>query len=592
MVPNFAFATDTVYNEAGNLTYYYDDYNINTKMTIPTVDKDNAVEIAKDFINRFAEEVKAHINTQVYTITFNKTSPYGYIITFPRIINNIIYDIDNVSLFIDSKNGKVVSYSKNFGTHTLVEGDGNIITLEEAREKYITAMGIKLQYNKKIEGDKIIPYLVYTADNILINANSGNIIPSPYFIPGDGYFDIVNTAQKVSEYVDNQDVISISRADEFVREIKELNVAEEYSIASVDYLKNYDDTYLISLLYKNGLNTKEVTLNAKNGVLVEYNDNSFHTNQYKTTSPEEFLNTYYKDYANTVIKRKSTTSNQSVFLYERLVYDIPYKSNGIYACFDDGKLTKLSFAWDNVEFPSAQEVISPKYIYQQFFKKTGLDLTYHKRENGALVPVYKNASSGTGIYDAFSGKQLNYDGSPYYSAKELSYLDANTHYSGYAAKALSSCDIYVSSGNVYLEDNISQQEFLLLLTEFINGTKPIINTTGVLTPDQREMLYAYMYEHNILKRSETDYMSFVTRADAVKYFLRILGYGTVGDMSDIYIPHFVDWEQIPKDAIGYVELARALKIINGSYGNKFNPNEYITNGDSLIIVYNYLKTQE
>ena len=173
----------------------------------------------------------------------------------------------------------------------------------------------------------------------------------------------------------------------------------------------------------------------------------------------------------------------------------------------------------------------------------------------------------------------------------MNYIDINSHYSGNIANKMSDCDIYVSSGHVFLSDHISQQEYLLLISEFIDGTKPVLNTTGMLTDDQIEMLYAYMYSNNIMSPEETDYKGYVTRADAVKYFLRILGYGTVGDMSEIFIKHFNDSHLISKEHIGYVELARSMGIISGSTDNKFKPNEFLTNGDSLIIMYNYLKKQ-
>ncbi|MBQ2284028.1 MAG: S-layer homology domain-containing protein, partial [Clostridia bacterium] len=71
----------------------------------------------------------------------------------------------------------------------------------------------------------------------------------------------------------------------------------------------------------------------------------------------------------------------------------------------------------------------------------------------------------------------------------------------------------------------------------------------------------------------------------------ILGHGTIGDMSDIFIPHFADADQVPEGLMGYVELARSLGLIKGSTDNCFKPKEYLTNGDSLIIIYNYLINQ-
>jgi len=103
------------------------------------------------------------------------------------------------------------------------------------------------------------------------------------------------------------------------------------------------------------------------------------------------------------------------------------------------------------------------------------------------------------------------------------------------------------------------------------------------------MLYAYMFANNIMDRSEADSVGYVTRADAVKYFLRILGYGTVGDMSDIFIRHFNDYDSVSEKLVGYIELARSMGIVNGAGDGRFKPKEFITNGDSLIIMYNYLK---
>ena len=455
-------------------------------------------------------------------------------------------------------------------------------------------MGMTLQYNKKIVNNKIRTYLTYTANDTIINAATLNTIITPYAISRENYFDVLNTAEKVSAYVDDGTAISISDANNIIRDIDELGVSHEYSIASADYLKNYDDTYLISILYKSGNNQKKVTLNAKSGLLVEYTDASADIDVKPENSDsvaEAFASKYYKEYEDNFLKRKDTEADNTVLLYERTVNGITYKSNGLYVYCANGKIKNVSFAWDNTEFDSPDSIISEEEAYRQFFDKCGLELTYYKRDNGVLTPVYRKSSNGTGIFDAFSGRHLNYDGTFYMNPKEFNYGDIDRHYAGSIARKLSDCDIYVSSGNVYLDDNIAQQEFLLLISEFIDGTKPVINTNGVLSDDQTEMLYAYMYSNGIMDRSEANHSGYVTRADAVKYLLRILGHGTIGDMSDIFIPHFADSDQIPEGLMGYVELARSLGLVSGTTDNRFKPNEYLTNGDSLIIIYNYLIKQ-
>lgn len=584
-------ADNKIYDENGYLISYYETYIGVNKLSIPSISKQEALEIAKNFISNYATEVADEISVQNVTISHSKSYPYGYNILFPRIINEIEYNANNISIFVDSLTGQVVSYNKNFSSDILIEDIPSIIDNQSAIEKYKLAMGMELQYNKKIVNNKIHAYLTYTGDDLIINANTGNIVTVPYYIPTDGYFDVVNTAAKVSEYIDDGTAITISEANNIIRNIPEIELTIDYSISSVDYLKNHDDTYLITLIYKNANNTKEVTLNAKTGLLAEYSDNSadIATQNSTIVVPENFAEKYYSGYTNNVVKRKNSESDYSVLLYERLVDGIPYKSNGLYVCCKNGKLKKVSFAWDNVEFQPTDNIVSFDYAYQQFFDKCGLELGYYKRDNGVITPVYRKSSKGTGIIDAKTGKQLNYDGSYYYTAKEMNYLDIYSHYSGYYASKLSDCDIYVSSGHVFLKDCITQQEYMLLISEFINGTKPIINTTGILTDDQREMLYAYMYSNGIMDRNETDYNGFVTRADAVKYLLRILGHGTVGEMADIFVPHFSDYEEIPQHLRGYVELARSLGLVGGSVDNMFKPNDYLTYGDSLIIIYNYLK---
>ena len=586
-----AFANSSTYDENNSLISYSVPYQGTDSFTLPVVSKNIAVNIAQNFLENHCPEVVSEITADNYSINYNKSYPYGYNITFPRIISNIEYSVDNVSIFIDSSTGEVVSYIKNFSNDITVEDSSSIIDITAAEQQYKLSLGLHLQYNKKIVDNKINTYLTYTADDIIINAITGNTISLPYTIPSGGYFDVTYNAEKVSEYVDDGTSLSIAEADKIIRNISELWITDEYDITSVNYLKSRDDTYLISLTYEHTAGIKEVTLNAKTGLLVEYTDNTSNIipEIFEESAVEKFVEKHYSSYIDSTIKRKNTDKQSTILLYERMVNDIPYKSNGLYIYCTEGKLKNISFAWDNVEFESTNEIITFEDAYQQLFNKCGLELRYYKRDNNVLTPVYQLSQTGTGIIDARTGKQLNYDGSIYYSPKEMNYIDINSHYAGEIAKKMSDCDIYVSSGHVFLSDRITQQEYLLLISEFIKGTKPVLSTTGMLTDEQSEMLYSYMFSKNIMDRNEADSKGYVTRADAVKYFLRILGYGTVGDMSEIFIRHFDDYDNIPENLVGYVELARSMGLINGSGNNHFKPNEFITNGDSLIIMYNYLK---
>ena len=569
----------------------------NNKIILPLLSKPQALDAATEYITNAYPHLLSEIDVKnVFDIKYNKSAPYGYSITFPRVINGIPYNTDSVRMFMDGVNGNISAFTVDFNNELIPSVYDTLISQKDAEEKFISAMGLELRFNKIIKNNSVQTYLTYTAkEDFLINAETGNTIPLPYALPTDGYFDITHMSEKTSgsTYFD-MSVLSTDEADTIARNIPEFGITDEYNTISANYLRSNDGTYLITMSYISGTASKTVTVNAINGTPVEFeNSTMLLTNSAKTDQTEtinEFVEKYYSEYLDKTVRYQTLTEDYTVCLYERQVDGIPYKSNGLYICFDNyGTLRYVSFAWDNAEFKIPDEMLNSEDAYKMFFQRCGLELSYFKRDNNQLTPVYKKSSSGTGIIDASTGRQLNYDGTYYYSEKYLNYIGLNTHYSAEAATKLSDCDIYVSSGGVFLNDNISQQEYLLLISELISGTKPILNTTGILTDDQREMLYKYMISKGILANEEVAYTNYVTRADAVKYLIRVLGYGVVGDMSEIFIRHFSDTDTIPKQLVGYIELARSMGIVNGHGDNTFRPNEYVTNGDSLIMVYNYLR---
>lgn len=73
----------------------------------------------------------------------------------------------------------------------------------------------------------------------------------------------------------------------------------------------------------------------------------------------------------------------------------------------------------------------------------------------------------------------------------------------------------------------------------------------------------------------------------MKFVIRALKYDKVADLSDIFNCSFKDKEEIDPALIGYVVIAKGLKIVNGS-GEYFRPKEELKKADALIIIYNYL----
>ena len=108
---NTAVFADSVYDESNQLVYYSDSYYGADVFSVPEISKESALEIAVNFIKEYCPEAIDSINTDTVSVTHTKSYPYGYNITFPGIIDGIVYRENSISFFIESKSGQVVSFS-------------------------------------------------------------------------------------------------------------------------------------------------------------------------------------------------------------------------------------------------------------------------------------------------------------------------------------------------------------------------------------------------------------------------------------------------------------------------------------------------
>lgn len=564
---------------------------------IPLVTKAEARKIAEEYIKSNAFEIVGQLDFEnEYSVSYNKDYPYGYSVSYRRVVSGIVYDGDTVSLLVDSRNGDVSDFSVNFDYDVSFPDFGELISESEANARFVSSGGMKLRYNKIFSSDSYFAKLIYApSDDFAVNAVTGNIIVFEENLPKDGYFDVTKMAENSSVYFDdNPEVMSLGDADKVARNVRQFEIDDGFSLVSADFLKGAGGNYFVSLKYESASFKKQVTVDAVAGIPVEYFDFSEYDSGFVSSSNadeiQKLASEYYSGYLGNATLHTDFGDGYTVYLWERKVNGVNCPANGLYISYSDsGHLVSLSFCMDSGIFDSTDGVIDSKYAYNSFFVGCGLELSYYKRPNGEAIPIYRVSSSGTGIIDAKTGRQLSYDGTPFYSAKDLKYADINSHYSNYAALALADCGIYASSGTVKLGDPIKQKEFLLLLSELITDTKPVISSSGVMTDEQCEMLYEYMYQNGVLAEDETSYNGTVTRGDAVRYMLEILGYGAVGEMKGIFANPFADFYDIPEKNLGYIALAKGLGIVKGDIYGRFNADIPITNGESLIMIYNFLK---
>ena len=72
-------------------------------------------------------------------------------------------------------------------------------------------------------------------------------------------------------------------------------------------------------------------------------------------------------------------------------------------------------------------------------------------------PVYTVNPQIPAVIDAKTGLILSYDGKPAKPGASLNYVGLDEHYARQPATVLADCDIFVSQGNVVLDDAILQK---------------------------------------------------------------------------------------------------------------------------------------
>ena len=558
---------------------------------LPLLTKNDAKRFAQSFVINVAPDILGTIDLSKAEVTYNGT----FNVVYYRVHNGIVYSNNYVSLGVDGDTGEILSYYREYDKNAVFADFENLVSPQYIFDLFKREGQLNLTYNKSVSGSNVFVYPVYTLDQTLLyNAVTGGTINQEREIIPDNYFDITSMYEKIKDGTEqNEEMLEPIEAQLLARSIPELKITDDYRIVSARYLKNSNQKYLIILNYESDFGTVTVTVDAHSGIVCEFTRTG-PAPEVGTEDANEVIKNYLTDYLGEYIYNLKLSSvyngEKTVYLYERMVGDVPFPANGLCIAVDrSGNISNISFLWENLDF-SADGIISIGEAYKIFNEKCKFELKYYFDGN-KNIPVYSLSSNTTGIIDAKTGEVLGYDGKKLHTAKYLNYTDLDSFYGKDIVEKMADCDIYASRGNVALYDEMLQKDYLLLISSYLPGGKPVIENFADLNDQQLEMLYNAFTAQGVLMPSEIDYDAPVSREKAVEYFIKTIGYGEVAKNYHIFDAHFKDVRSMEKDLIGYIELARSLKIVSGSDGY-FRPKQNLKNGDALIMVYNYLSNLE
>lgn len=518
-----------------------------------------------------------------------------------------------ISVSADAK--RVVSFSLNYTTGLKFEDSSKLISKEDAQNSFNEKFPMKLRYTTEYKDDKKSATLIYSPDseyNQYISATSGEVITREYrrhrFGGGDmkasesmAAMDMADNGFSEAE-IKNLDTINgligLDKAEKIILTSKVINANSAYKLMEHALCRDWydEDKYTYRLEFERTSGDEDYWLDAevdaKSGDILSFYIRENRGNEKAKLNVKQG---YEKAYAALEVLAPSHFGENMDYLLDgddkdssgnyvffRYVNGIEFADNSVRISVDmaSGKIISYRIGYDDIEFPSADGVISAEDAGKRLFEQVGYDVWYiptYEDDKPAQAPVVYDTDSYDLTLDAFSG-ELKYKRD---SEKVGEYTDIENHYAKNAIEALAKFGIGFADSEFKPDSNITQADFVTLLNAAFNDYGPIVIYKGI----SYENIYDDAIADGIVKEDEYSPDADVTRDLAAKMMVRALGFEEVATLNGIYVPIFAD---VSADSVGFTSILGAMGVIKGDENGNFNPSGTVTRADAAIMLYNYL----
>ncbi|HOV25595.1 MAG TPA: S-layer homology domain-containing protein [Pseudobacteroides sp.] len=637
-------------DEKGNFISYYNSKPIFVQGTrkLPKLSKQDAKAKADAFVRKVASEYFS--NVKYLENNRNNLMDNTYSFSYTRIVNGIVFPGNYINVSVNSDTGEVTSYNAVWSDDGVFPSADKLISKDEAQKAYIDKLGIELYYNLITEDGKNKVYPVYSPKVPLsyIDAITGEKVDilldnTPYygglevsFTSAGGFkqniaMDQISLTPEEEKAIESvSKVISKEAAEKKLRFIKVLGITDEFKLTEASIGKDYRDNetliwrmnFVKEAKDKNYQEYVNVSIDGNTGELRDFwtyspnrdDDKAKYDRETAKAAAEKFLKEILPDKLKSFEFYDQDNRNEKIallegdqidfnFNYVRKVNDVKFPSNYISVRFDAviGKVVSFNMTWDNVEFPSLDNVMPIDKIYTKLFSDVGLKLQYKEtypqeylmkfpelgNDEYEIKLVYALDYNKPSTFDANTGELLGYDGKPYKEPNQYEYNDIKGHYAEKYIKILADYGIAFDESEFKPDSKIKQKDFMKLLSAIINFGYGV-NMLSQKDDKQIEEIYKFMIREGIVKESEKAPDSEVTREDSVKFLIRMLKYDKVADLKGIYNCNYKDKDEIDENLIGYIVIADGLNIVKGSNGY-FYPKKSLTRAEAIVLAYNYLQ---
>jgi len=617
---NFSAQVDVNTGEIINMNNWKNNPQPGPTIQIPSIQASAAQDIAVKLVTSLANSKLAELqllpmdNTN---IPLSNYGPVGYTVHWQRLVNDIPFANDGVTVQVNTLDGEIMSYAMNWTTLTQIPAAKDVISPSKAEECFLNAPILELQYftpppmKPLSSGEKQDIKLVYQMNNSYlggaIDALTGEPVKTNY---GD-YYGFSSKARYGgmggAGSAAQQDAVVLTPAEQTeIAESAQL-ISQDEAVAAVKRWVSIPDGLVLRgsnlgtggvsedsrvwYLNWNGSNNKpedqpqymSARVDAVTGELLSFdlpyqvsgsNDKPVIDRSQAQTIAEDFIKqiqaSHFKEVKlsdeNDFMGKGYNGNRPQGFNYYRVVNNIPYRGNGINITVDtmSKQITSYNYNWANLDFPDLSGSLDSNQAGTTWLKAEPLKLMY--------TQVFK-----PGEYDSTPEIHLVYQPTPasgtlqngdILDAKTGEFLDGQGQPASQMLRAYHFTDI---------GDNFAQKEIALLgqagifgeyqdlfhpdeqitVVSMIRAMLAVTNGYGMPVQSDEEIIKTAQQQGWLTE--DTQPSATIDREDFAKLMIRYLKLEPAAKLQDIYQAPYSDVNQ---DFVGYAALAHGIGMFN------------------------------
>ncbi|MDR3600538.1 MAG: peptidase M4 [Desulfosporosinus sp.] len=636
---NFSAQVDVNTGEIMSMNNWKNNPQSGQTVQIPAIQESEAQDIAVKLVKNLASSKLAELqlmpmdDTNIPLVNYG---PMGYTVHWQRLVNDIPFPNDGITVQVNTLDGEIMSYSMNWTPLTQIPAAKGVISASKAQDTFLNTPMLELQYFTPVpmrpltSGEKPDVKLVYQMNNSYpsgaIDALTGEPIKADY---GNYYGGKGGYAGMGSATTADQHSVAVTPAEQTEIDKSTQLISQDEAVAAVKRWVSIPDTLVLrgSSLGTGGISEDSRVWNlnwsgsesgsesgnkpesqpqymsarvdAATGELLGFdmpyqvpgNDKPVIDSKQAQTIAEDFIKQIQPSHfqeiklsdENNLMSKVYSNNGTQGFNYYRVVNGIPYRGNGINITVDSMSKEIISYnlSWANLEFPSVSGILDSKQVCTTLLKAEPLKLMYTQVYNPGQ---YDNPAEIHLVYQPMpvSGTSIN---SNILDAKTGEFLDGQGQPVSQMPRAYHFTDI---------GDNFAQKEIALLgqagiFGEYQDSFHPdeqitvssllkamLAVTNGYGTPAQTDEDIIKTAQQQGWLTEDMQPSATIDRENFTKLMIRYLKLESVAKLQDTYQAPYSD---VDKDFIGYSALAHGIGMFNIE-GGTFESGHIMTRSEA------------